>query len=252
MLNVVRYSQLIGLIAIDSATTTHLGQVEEIWLDDSRHIAYLSSGERYLPLEQISGIGTQAVSTYGHLAVSAPTHLHRLHRLAVQSALGEPLGWIDDFLFDWHTGQITAYLLAGDIAESLGGRAVLYPDAVQEIEVDRVILREGSEERLEQEEGLKGFLSEKSHQVRHLVNVIRDRLHDLVTPHDQPDVVRVKIKDVSNELAASGHHEHHVLQEATQFLHDQWESLQHSISRAAYRAKVALESAWRHLTNRNS
>jgi uncharacterized protein YrrD len=253
MLNVIRYSQIIGLVAVDSATATHLGQVKEIWLDNSGHIAYLSSGEHYLPLEQISGIGTQAVSTYGHLAMSVPSDIYRLHQLAVHSVIGEPVGWIDDFLFDWHTGQIMAYLLAGDIAEPFGGRAVLYPEDVETIVLDRLIIREGGEQRLKREaEGLKGFLSEKSHQIRHLVKVIGDRLHDLITPHDQPGVVRVKIKDVSDELAASGHPDHHTLKEATDFLHDQWQSLQHSISGASQRAKTALESAWKHLKSSNS
>ena len=123
---------------------------------------------------------------------------------------------------------------------------------MQEIVVDRVILRAGGEAQLEREEGLNGFLSEKSHQVRHLVRVMGDRLHDLVTPHDQPEVVRVKIKDVSNELAASGHHDHPTLQEATALLQEQWAHVQHTISRAGHRAKVALESAWRHLTSHRS
>jgi uncharacterized protein YrrD len=177
MLNVVRYSQIIGLIAVDSATTRHLGQVDEIWLDDSGQIAYLSSSERYLPLEQISGIGTQVVSTYGQLAMQVPSNVHRLHQLAVHSAMGEPVGWIDDFLFDWHTGQIMAYLLAGDIAEPFGERAVLSPEDVEVIVLDRLIIRPHGKERLKGEtEGLKGFLSEKSDQVRHLVNMIGDRL----------------------------------------------------------------------------
>jgi hypothetical protein len=66
---------------------------------------------------------------------------------------------------------------------------------------------------------------------------------------DKPEVVRVKIKAVSDEIAASGHHDHHALTEAIDFLHDQWESLQHNISRARDRAKTALASAWKHLTS---
>jgi uncharacterized protein YrrD len=252
MLNAIRYSQIIGLMAVDGTTTTPLGAVEDIWLDEAGRITYLSSSEGYLPLEQVSGIGTEAISTYGQLVVLDPSDLHRLHRLAVQSAIGEPLGWIDDFLFDWQTGQIAAYLVAGAIAEPFGGRAVLDPEDVQEIAIASLIIRSGGEERLTSEaEGLKGFLSEKSQQVRHLVRVMGDRLHDLITPDDRPEAVRVKIKTVSDELSADGH-DRHALAEATQFLHDQWESLQHQIGRASDRSKLALESAWNQLTHRKT
>jgi uncharacterized protein YrrD len=250
MLNVIRSSQIIGLMAVDGTTTTQLGAVEDIWLDEAGRIAYLSSSEGYLPLEQVSGIGTQAISTYGQLVVLEPSHLHRLHRLAVQSAMGEPLGWIEDFLFDWQTGQIAAYLVAGDVAEPFGGLAVLDPEDVQEIAIASLIVRSGGEQRLTSEtEGLKGFLTEKSHQVRHLVRVMGDRLHETIAPEDRPETVRVKITAVSDELTDSGYHDRHAISEATQFLHDRWESLQHQIGRASHRAQAALESAWKQLTS---
>ena len=253
MFSVIRYSQIVGLVAIDSATATHLGEVQEVWVDDSGRIVYLSSTQGYLPLMQIAGVSTQAMSTYGRLAVSPPSTLRRLHRLAVQSALHEPIGWIEDFLFDWQTGEITAYILAGEVTESMGGRAVLAPNDIQEITAETVVLEDGAPNRLRSEaEGLKGFLSEERHQVRQLVHELGDRLHELISPHDQPEVVRVKIKTVGDEMAASGHDDHHTLREAIDFLHDQWESLQHHIRRASTRAQTALESAWKHLTGKPS
>ena len=249
MFNVVRYSQIVGLIAVDSSTTSHLGEVEEVWLDEMGRIAYLSSLEGYMSLEQMSGVGATAVSTYGRIYDRAPMNLRRLHRLVVRSTLDEPLGWIEDFLFDWHTGEIVAYILAGDIAEPFGGKAVLYPEDVREIIAEKVVVREGAKDRLKSEaEGLKGFLSEKSHQVRHLVRVISDRLHDLISPHDKPEVVRVKIETASNEFADSGEHDRHTLKEATDFLQEQWQHLQQSISRARSRAKSALDSAWKQIS----
>ncbi|HEY9642028.1 MAG TPA: hypothetical protein V6C57_16190 [Coleofasciculaceae cyanobacterium] len=251
MLNVVRRSQILGLIAMDGATATHLGEVEEVWLDESGQIAYLSSTVGYLPLEQIAGIGTYALSTYGDLVVDAPLNLHPLHHLPVQSALAEPLGWVEDFLFDWHSGEVVAYILAGDIAEQFGGRAVLYPEDVPEIAIERMVIPAGTEKQLRSEsEGLQGFLSEKSQQVQHLVQVIDDRLHDLISPHDQPERVRIKVNAVHDELAASGNHDHHALREATEFLHDQWASLQQNIAQAGERAKVAFDEAWQHLTTK--
>ncbi len=252
MLNIVRRSQIRGLMALDGSTLSHLGEVEEIWLDDAGRVAYLSGSAGYLPLGQVADVSNQALSTYGRLVMEAPADLQSLHQLAVHSALGEPLGWVEDFLFDWHTGEIVAYLLAGQIAESVGESVVLYPDDVAALTVEQIILQEGAEARLQpQSEGLKGFLSEKSQQVRHLVKMIGDRLHHLITPHDKPEVVRVKVKQVSDELATSGEHDHHALQEATSYLHEQWESLQHSISRAGERAKAAFDAAWKQLATKS-
>lgn len=64
--------------------------------------------------------------------------------------------------------------------------------------VGYLILREGTQERLKSErEGLRGFLSKKSDQVQHLVKVIGNRLHHLISADDHPEVVRVKVKQVS-------------------------------------------------------
>ncbi len=251
MLNIVRRSQIQGLMTMDSSTVTQLGEVEEVWLDSTGRVAQLSSVAGYLPLQQVADIGSQVISTYGRLLVDPPSELISLDRLMIQSPLGEPLGWVEDFLFDWHTGEIAAYILAGAIADPFGERVVLYPADVQEITATRLVIRSGAQDRLQPEsQGLAGFLSERSHQVRHLVKEMSDRLHHLIAPHDKPEVVRVKVKQVSDELAASGKHEHHFLQEATEYLQNQWESLQQSISRAGGRAKAALDQAWKQLTAR--
>jgi hypothetical protein len=158
---------------------------------------------------------------------------------------------VEDFLFDWQTGEIVAYILGGEAAVPFGGRAVLSPEDVQEIAISQAIVRADTKDRLKSEsEGLKGLLSEKSHQVRKLVKTMGDRLHDLISPHEHPEVVRVKIKTVSDELAASGEHDRHALKEATDYLHEQWHHLQQSISRAGSRTKAALDSAWRQLTGK--
>lgn len=253
MLATVRYSQIIGLIAVDSSTSSHLGEIEEVWFDRAGNIAYLSGSVGYFPLEQVSGVGTRAISTYGRFVVDAPIDLYRLHRQLVYSAGGEPVGWIEDFLFDWHTGKIVAYILAGKIAEELGGRAVLIPQEVRERSSEKVVMQEGAKERLKAEsEGLKGFLSEKSQQVRHLVKEIADLLHHQIEPDEKPEVVRIKVKEASDELASAGESDLHALQEATEFLHAQWESLQQSINSAGSRAKAAFDSAWQHLTSKTA
>jgi uncharacterized protein YrrD len=251
MLNIIRRSQVVGLQVIDSTTAAQLGYLEEVWSDSSGHVAYLSGEGGYLSLAQVSGVGGDAVSVFHRLTIESPENLRRWYRLPVQTSLGLPLGWVEDFLFDWHTGEISAYILAGDIAAPFGDRAVLFPEDVEAIVAEAIIVREGSENRLKSEsEGLKGFLSEKSRQVQDLVHTMGDRLHDLISPQDKPEVVRIKIKDVSDELLASGRHDRNVLQEATEFLHHQWESLQHSISRVSHRAKSALDKAWVNLAEK--
>lgn len=251
MLSVVRYSQILGVVAVDSSTASHLGKIEDVWLDDSGRIAYLSSMVGYLPLEQIATVGMDAVTTYGHLVVREPPNLCSIYHVSIQSAVGEPLGWVEDFVFDWHTGEIVAYIVSGEIAESLGGSAILYPQDIQHISAERVTVQDGARHHLKSEaEGLKGFLTEKSHQVQTLVKMIGDRLHDVISPHDHPDVVHVKIKTVSDEMLASGNHDHHALKDATEFLHARWETVQQTISRAGSRARVALDAAWKQIAGK--
>lgn len=269
MLNTVRYSQIVGLVAIDSATARHLGEIQEVWVDDEGQIQYLSCAQGFIPLVQVAGVSTQAVSTFGHLLAEPDDALSRLHRLPIQSTSHEINGWVEDFVFDWQTGEIAAYVLSGDIADPSGQatlqrfsaheaattspRAVIAADDVKTIRVDAVVLEPGAPDRLRSEaEWLEGFLSEKSHAVRQLVHELSDRLHDVVSPHDKPETVHVKIKTVGEEMAAFDHADHSALQEAINILHGQWESLQQQIHRANGRTQSALDAAWKQLTGHKS
>lgn len=248
MLSLIRHSQMIGLIAIDGATASQLGNVEEIWLDETGYVKYLSSQQGYWALNQVASVGSGAVSVYHRLLLAAPSNLHHGYHLPVRSRLGEPLGRVEDFLFDWHTGEIVAYILAGEIATSLGERAVLFPEDVATYTSDGILVLEGRQKLLKGEsQGLKGFLSEKSDQVKLLVQEMIDRLQSLISPDDQPEKVQIKIKQVSKDLANSGEYDHRHLVEATEFLHGQWANLQQSISRNLSRAQVALENAWKEI-----
>lgn len=253
MFNVVRRSQIVGLMAMDSSTATRMGSVEEVWVDNNGRVAYFASQGGYTPLEEVSTIGPDAVLTYSSLAVEAPTtKLRRLYRMAVQTpSTREPLGWVEDFLFDWETGDIAAYVLGGDIAAAFGGRAVLFPEDVEVIDAEAVVIKEDAKNRLQGEsEGLKGFLSEKSQQVKNLIKRMGDRLQSLVSPQDKPEFVRVKIKEVQDELATSGKYDRNALQEAAEFIQEKWEDFQHSLSRAGERMKRAFDSAWKRLTHK--
>ena len=192
MINVVRRSQVVGLTSMDGSTATQYDRVEEVWLDESGQVVYLAGSEGYTPLEQISVVGDDAVLTYSNELVEAPSNIRRIDRLEVSTPTSAPLGWVEDFLFDWSTGDIAAYILGGTIAEPFGGTAVLFPDDVKVIDADVIILEEGAKDRLKSEkEGLKGFLSEKSQQVKYLVQKMSHRLRDSIKDKDEAETVRV-------------------------------------------------------------
>ncbi|EKQ67300.1 hypothetical protein OsccyDRAFT_3555 [Leptolyngbyaceae cyanobacterium JSC-12] len=253
MFNVIRRSQMLGLMAMDSSTATRLGSVEEVWVNDRGQVVYFASSGGYTPLEQVSIIGPDAVLTYSDLTMEPPITLRRLCGMQVRTpSVSDPLGWVEDFLFDWESGDIAAYILSGDIAAPFGGRAVLFPDDVEVIDAEVVVIKEDAKNRLKSEsEGLKGFLSEKSQQVKNLVKQMGDRLKSLISANDQPEVVRVKIKEVRDELAATGQHDQNALQEAADFLQEKWDTFQRSLGRTGQRMKQAIDSAWQRLTRRS-
>lgn len=251
MMNVIRRSQIIGLMAIDGSTATKYDYIKEVWLDENGQVVYLSGSEGYTPIEQVSIVGEDAVLTYSNEVFEAPRNLHHLDRLEVSYSRSDPLGWIEDFLFDWETGNIAAYVLGGDIAESFGGRAVLFPDDIETIDAEAIIIKDSAKNRLKSEtDGLRGFISEKSQQVKHLVQKMVSRLRNSIRPQDEPEVVHIKIREVSDELADSGKHDRDILNEATEFLQDKWSDLQRSISLTSKRMESALDSSWRKLTHR--
>ena len=251
MMNVIRRSQIIGLMAMDNSTASKYDCIEEVWSDESGRVVYLSGCAGYTPIEQISIVGEDAVLTYSSSVYEPTRNLFQLNRMSVSYPKSEPLGWVEDFLFDWSTGEIAAYVLGGDIAEPFGGRAVLFSDDVEAIDTEAIVIREETKDRLQSEaEGLKGFISEKSRQVKHLVRKMSDRLSSLIHPQDEADVVHIKIREVSDELAESGKHDRDALKKATEFLQDKWSELQHSIDRANTRMQTALDSSWQKLTHK--
>jgi sporulation protein YlmC with PRC-barrel domain len=251
MINVIRRSQIVGLSAMDRSTATGYGKIEEVWIDESGRVSHLTSDEGYMPLEEISAVGPDAVLSYSLVGRGFPGHpLSKLARTAVRTRQGsEPVGWVEDFLFDWETGDVVAYVVGGDIARPFGDRAVVFPEDVDAIDTDAVVIKEDAKDRIKSEaEGLKDFLSEKSQQVKNLVKRIRDRAQSLITPEDDAKTVRVKVKQAGDELAVSGKHDRDAVEEATQFLEDKWQDLQHRITKAGTRMKNALENAWKRLT----
>lgn len=250
MVNVIRRSQIIGLMSLDTGTARRFATVQEVWTDNRGRVVCFSSSDGYIPLEQVATIGMDALLTYSDLLLEAMASSSPLYRRPVRLPNGDPIGWIDDFLFDWETGEIVAYILSGKGAEPWGGKAVLYPEDIQTIEAEAVIIKEEAPQKLKSERELQQFLSEKSQQVRRLVGQMVNKLRSLISPQDSPEVVRVKIQQVRDDLA-KGITDHNLLEEAASFLQEKWQSLQQSIARAATRMENALSQAWQQLTHKN-
>lgn len=249
MINIVRRSQIVGLTTMDGSTATQYDRVESVWLDGEGKVVYLKGSQGYTPIEQISVVGDDAVLTYSNEVVQSPQNLRRIDRMEVSTLTSAPLGWVEDFLFDWESGDVVAYVLAGTIGEPFGGTAVLYPDDVKIIDGKTIILKEGAKNRLQSEkEGLKGFISEKSQQVKHLVKKMSDRLRNYISADDKAEAIKGKIKQVSDELAGSV--DKKALAEATEFLQDKWQELQKTATSAGKRIKFAANAAWRELTHK--
>ena len=249
MINVVRRSQIVGLTTMDGSTATQYDRVEEVWLDEEGKVVYLKGTEGYTPLEQISVVGDDAVLTYSNEVIENPGNLRRLDRIEVSSPTSAPMGWVEDFLFDWESGDIAAYILGGAIAEPFGGTAVLFPDDVKVIDGEIIILEEGAKNRLKSEkEGLKGFVSDKSQQVKHLVKKMSDRLRNSISAEDKAETVKSKIKQASEELKESV--DKKALAEATEFLQDKWQDLQQTAIDVQKRVKSAANAAWKELTHK--
>ena len=249
MINIVRHSQIVGLTTMDSLTATQYDRVEEVWSDESGRIVYLSGGRGYTPLKQVSVVGNDAVLTYSDEIVQSPKNLRRIDRLEVSTLTSAPMGRVTDFLFDWESGDIVAYVLSGTIADPYGGTAVLFPNDIKIIDGGVIILKEGARNRLQSEkEGLKGFISEKSQQVRHLVRKMSQRLRDSVSSEDSAEAIKTKIGQLGHELAGSV--DKKALTEATEFLLDKWQELQRIATYKGKRMKSALDSAWKQLTHK--
>ena len=96
-MNVIRRSQIIGLVTMDGSSATEYDSIEEVWLDEEGRVVYLAGKEGYTPLEQISVVGPDAVLTYGDRLFEPPSNLLHLNRMQVNSTTSDHLGWVEDF-----------------------------------------------------------------------------------------------------------------------------------------------------------
>lgn len=250
MINVIRHSQAVKLKIRDSETDSIVDRIAEVWLDRTGRVAYLAMTKGYIRLQQITSLEAN-IAVCDRWLVNAPVNLINLHCLSIRSQTGEYLGWIEDFLFDWQTGEIAACIISGDIATEFGGRAVLFPQDIATLNADSLTLKTGVKDRLQSEYiGMQGFLCEKSRQVRNLVKSLGDRACHMIFSSDPPELVRLKIEMVSNTMAIDDCTDRLALIEATQFVQQHWRILQESLNRSRNWATAALETAWQEIISR--
>jgi uncharacterized protein YrrD len=250
MITVIRHSQAVKLKIRDNETGLIVDRIVDVWLDRTKRVAYLSSIEGYIRLQQITSIEAN-IAVGDRWLVNAPVNLINLHCLTIRSSSQEYLGWIEDFLFDWQTGEIVAYIIAGDIAADFGGRAVLFPQDIAAINADSIILKTDANERLQSESiGMQSFLCDKSQQVKNLVKSLGTRACNMIFSSDPPDMVRLKIEIVSNTMAIDDRCDRLALIEATQFVQQYWQILQESLNRSHNWATAALETAWKEIISK--
>jgi uncharacterized protein YrrD len=250
MITVIRHSQAVKLKIRDGETGSIVDRIVNVWLDRTGRVAYLALTKGYIRLQQITSIDAN-IAVCDRWLVNAPVNLIDLHCLAIRSLSGDYLGWIEDFLFDWQTGEISAYIIAGELAADFGGRAVLFPQHIAAFNADSITLKTGANERLESESiGMQGFLCEKSQLVRNLVKSLSDRACNMIFSNDPPELVRLKIEIVSNTIAIDDRIDRLALIEATQFVQQHWKILQESLNRSRNWATAALESAWKDIISK--
>lgn len=195
--------------------------VQKVWVDDSGKVNYIADSRGYIRVPD---------------AIESDfERLQELYHMNIFSPQGERLGWVENFLFDWNTGNIAAYIIGGDMAAPFGGRAVLYPEDVEVIDAEAVIVKEGAQlSRFEKEsQGWQSFLSATSQTLENLVKTTGERIKSLFSPQGKSQVIRVKIKQGGNTS--------NPLPKAADFLVSHWENLTDKVQRA-------LQAAWKELT----
>lgn len=251
MLNLIRRSQIVGLMTREKESHVFLDRVKEVWSDPTGRVAYLSCTKGYARLQQVAETESNAIYTCDRWrSEETPSNLRCLHRLNVYSLRREYVGWVKDFIFDWQTGEIKAYILAGKITGRcrLNRKVVLLPEDVEVMEANGIVIKQNAQKRIKSaSEGLKGFLCEKSPQVQKLVKYMSDRLHPYISSNENSDIIRYKIKLFANELALNSQYNKHDILKATEFVQQYWKDIACSRDRSKQAAQSSLEAAWKQI-----
>ncbi len=193
---VIQRKALLGksIITLDDASKA--GIVNEIWIDAQvqRVVALgcLVKGKTTgltVPLNQIQVLGEDAVliASNSILLESLPEGYTRLVDHDVVTEGGKRLGQVDDYYFETKTGVITNCLLsAGGFSGLLEGHSSLSGAEFTVIGKDRVIVKAGAEERLEQvDKGLQAWVEIGRTKVQETAATLRERMakkEDILAP----------------------------------------------------------------------
>lgn len=167
--HIVKHSDLLNQLILDRHTMAQLGQVEALWMYPKVHrvlgfiskSGWLGAQKAAFNLDQLHTLGAQSI-----LVSSAPMatdiekvrELESLVQCAVWTDDGNQIGKIVDYLFDYKTGAIQAYLfvsngwgrVTGSVYElppsqilNLGHRRILIAEsAIQSCQIYRAGLQE--------------------------------------------------------------------------------------------------------------
>lgn len=152
MVDRIRRSQLIGIETMDFETGTPYGSIDEVWVNPLGRASHLTTDHQAcIPIKQVSDITHNPVLTHTLSLMSHPNKLYRLHHISVLASPSQtPFGWVEDFLFDWTTGDIEAYIIADNIAAPLERRTMLFPDEVEQMADKFMVLKADANNRHQQ------------------------------------------------------------------------------------------------------
>jgi sporulation protein YlmC with PRC-barrel domain len=160
-------SDLLGTQVVTRDTAKRLGVVSQLWIDvDRREVIAFSLREnllsglvsdlpRYMLLDSIYQIGDVIlVDDENAITDIDVSRYNALIRNEVITETGEPLGKVYSFMFDIDTGKVTSLIISSlgipQIPDKVISTYELSMDEVVSGGPDRLIVFEGSEERLEQ------------------------------------------------------------------------------------------------------
>ena len=151
----MRWSHARGSEVVDTSTAESIGRIEDVIIDSDRScIIGVVVGQKILPLSEVGGIGTDALTVPDAGLLREPEN--DTEQAAVVGATGPlskpvytedgyTLGPLQDLEFDAESGEITRVILAGD--DLSGGRLLgVGSFAVMVTSPDRV----GGDDDLEQ------------------------------------------------------------------------------------------------------
>jgi uncharacterized protein YrrD len=158
---VIRQSELLNQLILDSDTLQELGRVEVLWMYPPAHrvlgliskSGWLGQQKAALKLNQIEAVGENGLLTHARPQETTADRVRQIESLIdheVWSQDGDRLGKIVDCLFNLKTGEITYYLfVSSGWASFIEGVYQLAPSQILSFGSQRVLVAESTVAKLE-------------------------------------------------------------------------------------------------------